>query len=149
MPGGGAELPLAVPAAEAVELVAANLGVEVAQGKEAGEGGHFVLSGQHHADASDGRREVEPLRLAEAAGEPEASLAVNGGAGDGGVEGGLGRPGGDRVFALGALEQAEEDLLDGVQAVGGLGHQQVGQAGGGAGVDQGHPALGQELLVEA
>src|SRR5262249_33775200 len=74
---------LAIPAVQALEIVAADFGVDIADPDHVGEHAHLVLGCEVNGRFADGRGEAELLAFRKALRQPEASLPVNARARDG------------------------------------------------------------------
>ena len=139
------ELALFVPAAEAVEFIAADLDVEFAHGDEIGKRGDFVLGGENHVGGADGIGETEFFEFGEAFREIELLIAINARVGNGFVKGDLRRPLRDRVFAFATLVKTDVDGVNFVEKLGGAFDEKIGEAGRGPGVDEGGTMLGPKF----
>jgi len=146
---GFGEFALVVPAAEAIELVAADFDVHIIHGDEVGKGGDFILRGEDNVDGADRIREAEFFKFREAFGQRELLVAINARIGDGLVERDGGRPLRDGVFAFTALVEPDLDAMDFVEKVGGALDEQIGETGSRAGVDKRTATLGFESVVIA
>ena len=124
--GRAIQAALFVPAAEAVEFVAADLDVEIVHGNEAGKRGDFILRGEDHVGLADGIGEAEFFEFGKALGEVEFLVAVDTGMGDGLIEGNFRGPLGNGVFAFAALVKANVNGMDLVEQFGGTFDEEIG-----------------------
>ena len=97
---GFGKFALFVPAAKAVEFVAANFHVEVLHRDGVRKRGDFILSSEDDVDGADGVGEAELFELGEALGQMEFFLAIDARVRDCFVEGDFGGPLRDGIIAL-------------------------------------------------
>jgi|SRR5579859_18162 len=131
------KFPLFVPATQAVDFIAADFDVEIAHGDEAGQRGDFVLRVQDDASGSNRIDEAKFFYFRKSLGEREFSFAVDARVRDGFVEGDFRRPLRNGVVAFAAFVKANLDGDDFVEKIGGALDEKIGEAGRGAGVDDG------------
>ena len=122
-------------------LVAADFHVEIAKLEMMGQSADFVLGREDHADLADGRGETEALRFAEAFCEMKSAVAIDARARDGFVEKPFGGPLRYGTIAVGTFVKADVNRFDLVEHFGATGGEEIGQAGSGAGVDDGGAAF--------
>ena len=134
-------MPWRYEAAQALEIVTADLDVQLAQLEEARQRDDLVLRGQQHAGRADGAGKAEHLAVSEALAEAEAAVAIDGRARHRLVERRVGRPLRHRLVAAGALVEADVDGVELVEQVGAARDQQVRQARRHARVDHGRAVL--------
>jgi len=146
---GFRELALVVPAAEAVEFVAADFHVHVGHGDEVGKSCDFILCGEDDIGGADGVGETKLFEFGETLGKGELFVAVDAWIGDGFVESDSGRPLGDRIFAFAAFVKTDVDGMHFVEQVGSALDEEVGKTGGCASVDEGSAMLSFEFAVIA
>src|SRR5258708_27175898 len=97
------KLSLFVPAAKAVDFVAADFDVEVAHGNEARQSGDFILSAEHDASGAYRVHEAKFLNFRKTFSESEFPLAIDARVRDGFVERYFRRPLRDGVLAFAAF----------------------------------------------
>ena len=146
---GFGELALVVPAAQAVEFIAADFHVHIVHGNEVGKRGDLVLRGEDDVRGADGIGEAEFFEFSETLGEGELFIAVDARIGDGLVKSDSGRPLGDGIFALAAFVEADVNGMDFIEQVGGALDEEIGEAGSGTGVDESGAMLGFKFMLIA
>src|ERR1700723_127950 len=140
--------PLAIPAEEAIEIVAADFRVHILHRDDVGQHANFVLRGEVYGGLADWGRKAEFLASGKTLRQGETAVLVNARAGNRFVVHHFRRPGGDRVFAFGAFVQANLHGLDHVEKFGAALGEQVGEAGRRAGANQRRTILSGEALLK-
>ena len=126
-----------MPAAKAVNFIAADFDVEIAHRNEARKRSNFVLRGEYDASGSHRVHEAELFNFRKTPGQFEFSPAVDARVGNGLVEGNFGRPLRNGVVAFAAFVKADLDAKDFVQHVGSALDQKISEAWSGPCVDYG------------
>src|SRR5437762_112474 len=138
---GFGKLSLFVPAAKAVDFVAADFDVEIAHANEAWQRGDFILSAEDDAGCAHGVDKAKFLNFRKALGKLEFSLAVDPRVRNGFVERDFRRPLRDGVVAFAAFVKTNLDRSDFIEKVGSAFDEKIGEAGSGAAVDDGGAIL--------
>ncbi len=138
-----------MPASQPVDLIPADLYVELPHGNEVRQRGHFVLCRKHHARAADGIGKAKFLNLRKALSQLKLSISIDLRVRDGLVERYFRRPLGDGIVALAAFIQPDVHRFDFIEEVSGALHEQIRQARGGTGVDQRYAVFFFEFLCVA
>ena len=142
------EAALAIPAVEALEIIATDFGVDVANADDVREHADFVLRGEVDVSFANGRREAKFFAFGEALGEFETAGAIDARIRDGFVVRAIRGPHRDGIFALSAFEEAYLNGVDGVEQFGAAFGEKVGKARRGSSADERGAIFSDEALVK-